>query len=167
MGGCQISRFQLFMVGVSCESPSLLPHNLHCSRKDQRSSRATELGTQVGLLWTQTAQVDSASGFRTRRQPAPRLHKDGSNSSILRSSPSIGGARHGNRTLLGTICSGNKLLSQHGKGNSWRCQEVTVEKVASELHTKSWVGACQKKGRERVFQAEEQGLIRSDLFLEW
>lgn len=167
MGGCQISRFQLCMVGVSCESPSPLPHNLHCWRKNQRSSRAIELGTQLGSLWTQTAQVDSMTGFRTRRQPAPRLHKDGSNISILRSSRSIGGARRGNRILLAMICSVNKLLSPHGKGNSWKSQEVTVEKVASELHTKSWVGACQKKGRERVFQAEERGLIRSGLFLEW
>lgn len=51
------------------------------------------------------------------------------------SSQSIGGARYGNRALLGAICSGNKLLGKHEKRNSWKRQEVTVENVISKLHT--------------------------------
>lgn len=51
------------------------------------------------------------------------------------SSQSIGGARYGNRALLGAISSGNKLLGKHEKRNSWKRQEVTVENVTSELHT--------------------------------
>lgn len=139
-----MTSFQLFVVGCALWVTLHRSHTVCIAPRWITGPRELLHWALCGLR----VSTDSTCAFRscqTRRQPAPRLHKDVSTSFCLGELRPIGGVRYGNshwrRTVrrwkqTGRWAWKRKLLEEWGR---------SIEKVTSELYGEGWVETCQRR----------------------